>query len=224
MVYRRRAVAAVMVLAVAGSAVAGCSAAAGRKPGPAAASSAATTDLSVSCQVRYPFSYIHFTMSQSVRVSAPARVATGGRYRVTGRELPWVVPKSEAGAVISQLSDMTITFEVTGPVVVTAAAASGGSNLGGHPGAVSVRGNRVSLTVPGPLAAGSTATLPAVTTDITAHGRGTSGIYLAGTSYRDPGVTVTAAIPNPTQHKPPTSIGSTCYPVPAPELASTRIS
>lgn len=185
-----------------------------------AATSSTTTTLNLDCEPNYPFNTINFTMAQTVTMRAPASTTAGASISVTDAAAPWTVPTSEAGVTISQLSDVAITYQVSGGTV-DSASVSGGSGLGSGTPTASVSGDQVTLNVPGPLTAGSTVTLPTVTTKVKAGSSGSVTFQMAGSSYSSPGVTATVTVPNGSD--PPITDGSGCYPSPDPVLSSTSI-
>ncbi|WP_228813332.1 hypothetical protein [Nocardia flavorosea] len=108
---------------------------------------------------------------------------------------------------------MTIPTPANSTLV--SATASGGT----VPGTVSTSGGNIVLTVPGPIAGGTSFTPPAVTINVTAGAAGTpiTSKY-AGTSYTSPGMTMTtnvALVGN---------VATSCYPDPSPTLTTTTVS
>ncbi|WP_297609718.1 hypothetical protein [Nocardia sp.] len=86
-------------------------------------------------------------------------------------------------------------------------------------GTVATSGGNVVLTVPGPIAGGTTFTPPAVTINVTAGASGTpiTSKY-AGTSYANPGMTMTTKV------SLVGNVATACYPSPSPTLTTTTVS
>ncbi|RMI30691.1 hypothetical protein EBN03_21080 [Nocardia stercoris] len=86
-------------------------------------------------------------------------------------------------------------------------------------GTVAISGGNVVLTVPGPIAGGTSFTPPAVTMNVTAGAAGTSiTSKYAGTSYSNPGMTMTTNIAFFG------GVATACYPNPSPTLTTTTVS
>ena len=77
------------------------------------------------------------------------------------------------------------------------------------------------VNIPGPIAGGSTATLPTLTINVTAGSSGSINTQLAGSSYSNPGLTFTAVITVIFFNVNAATVG---YPSTSPVLASTTIS
>jgi dehydratase len=133
------------------------------------------------------------------------------------------VPSSAGGYGIGSLSNLKVSLAVPAGATFISASLSGGSNLGSGTPAVSQAGGKVTLTVPGPLAPGTTAVLPKLAITFLASGGPGTLIEskFAGTSYSSPGLTFTVAVTG-------TPIGtitatSNCYAQPNPLLATTEV-
>ncbi|AYF79431.1 hypothetical protein D7D52_27210 [Nocardia yunnanensis] len=98
---------------------------------------------------------------------------------------------------------------------LVSATASGGTVAG----TVTTSGGNVVLTVPGPIAGGTSFTPPAVTINVTAGSPGTpiTSKY-AGTSYASPGMTMTTNV------QWIGGVATACYPNPSPTLTTTTVS
>ncbi|GGN80511.1 hypothetical protein ATM97_22355 [Nocardia sp. MH4] len=85
-------------------------------------------------------------------------------------------------------------------------------------GTVATSGGNVVLTVPGPIAGGTSFTPPAVTINVTAGAAGTpiTSKY-AGTSYASPGMTMTTNVSFVG------NVATSCYPNPSPTLTTTNV-
>ncbi|KQY32685.1 hypothetical protein [Nocardia salmonicida] len=85
-------------------------------------------------------------------------------------------------------------------------------------GTVATSGGNVVLTVPGPIAGGTSFTPPAVTINVTAGAAGTSiTSKYAGTSYTSPGMTMTTNVSFVG------NVATSCYPNPSPTLTTTSV-
>ncbi|MEU4651412.1 hypothetical protein ACIO14_21440 [Nocardia fluminea] len=107
---------------------------------------------------------------------------------------------------------MTIPTPANSTLV--SATASGGTVAG----TVATSGGNVVLTVPGPIAGGTSFTPPAVTINVTAGAAGTpiTSKY-AGTSYSSPGMTMTTNVSFVG------NVATACYPSPSPTLTTTAV-
>jgi dehydratase len=183
----------------------------------AASAQASTASPTFACEGTY-FTSVQFSISQSFSASAPASEFPGVQF--TGKAVPaaWTVPTSVDGITISALQDLSLTIGTTDATVISASI-SGGSNLGSGTPSVSVSGTNVVLSVPGPLTAGATVTLPTVKLTLEGNAAGTVTSYFTGTSYASPGLTVTAVVPG----SPPIDAGAACYPTSGADITSTTI-
>jgi dehydratase len=183
-----------------------------------------TTQVNLACQVNWPFNDVTFTLNQTSVLTGPSSTTAGTTITMSGANAPSVVPSSMNGTPISQLSDLVISTQVTGQGTITSVSLSGGSNLGPGKPSVTFSGNKEVLTVPGPLAAGTTVTLPTVSTKIKATKKGSITVVPYGTSYTDPGFTQTVTIPDTSNpSNPPLVIGAGCYPSPVPVLGTVTV-
>lgn len=183
-------------------------------------SAQAATGVNFACEGNSPFNNVQFTLTQSFSTSAPASAVRGVAFKGSGTPAAWTVPTSVDGITISALQSLSLTIGST-DATINSASISGGSNLGSGKPSIAVSGTSAVLTVPGPLAAGSTVTFPKINLTLTGKSAGTATTFIAGTSYSSPGVTVTAVIPG----SPPLDVGASCYPNPTnPVLTSTTIS
>jgi len=162
-------------------------------------------------------------MSSGVTALAPGSVPQGSNFTVKLTADPIEVPTSGGGYPINRLSNVKIRFLVPPGASFVSASLSGGSNLGSGTPTVTASGNVVTLTVPGPLAPGSTAVLPTVTATLKATGSAGTVLpaQLAGSSYSDPSISFTA---NLTVVFFSVDAPTNCYAPTNPVLASTTIS
>lgn len=155
------------------------------------------------------------SMSTSVDGTAPSTAASGSAVAITLTPGVSSVPASASGFTVTNISNLKMTFPVPANSTLVSATVSGGTVAG----TVASSGGNVVLTVPGPIAGGSSFTPPAVTMNVTAGSPGTpiTSKY-AGTSYANPGMTMTtkiAFIGN---------VATACYPNPSPTLTTTAVS
>jgi len=105
------------------------------------------------------------------------------------------IPTSGGGQTIQNLNTLKIKFPVPANSTFVSASVAGGSNIGSGTPSVAQAGGFITLTVPGPLAAGSTATLPTVSVILKAGASGQNvQTILAGNSYTNPGITFNVKI------------------------------
>lgn len=127
------------------------------------------------------------------------------------------VPSTASGFHVNNVSNIVMTTNVANGTV-TSATASGGSVSG----TVSSTSSTVKLTVPGPISGGTTYTPPAENVSVTAGASGkTLTTEYAGTSYANPGMTLTVNVQTPFG---PANVATACYPNPNAVLTSTTIS
>jgi dehydratase len=162
-------------------------------------------------------------MSSGVTALAPATAASGSNFAVQLTADPIDVPTEAGGYAIKRLSNVKIRFQVPAGASFVGATLSGGSNLGSGTPTVSASGSVVTMTIPGPLAPGTTAVLPTVTATLKATG--TAGTVLraqlAGSSYSSPSISFTATVRVLFFD---TDAPTNCYAPTNPILASTTIS
>src|SRR5205823_2291501 len=127
---------------------------------------------------------------------APVSVAQNGNFTVKLTPDPMPIPTTGGGQQIQNLNQLKIKFPVPAGSSFVSATLSGGSNIGSGTPTVTQASGVVTLTVPGPLAAGTTATLPSAT--VTMKATGASGTVLNtilfGNSYTNPGITFNVQI------------------------------
>ncbi len=195
-------------------------AAAGLAAGPA---SAAVVPVTMDCQATPPVGSAQtFTLSAGVDGTAPTSVASGSAFTVTLAPTSMTVPSSVNGYTVKSISNLKLTIPVPANATLTGESLSGGSGYGSGTPSVSASGGNLVATVPGPIAGGSTFTLPALTLDLTAGGSGsTVTTQLAGTSYSNPGLTFSASVQASILTL---TVPTACYPSPNPTLTTTTIS
>jgi dehydratase len=188
----------------------------------AAPATAATSALPFQCQATPPIGSAQtFTLSASASATAPASVKTGAAFTVAISPSALTVPTSVSGNTISSISGIKLTMPAPAGATLRSVSLSGGSGLGSGAPTSSVSGGTITLNVPGPIAGGSTFTLPTITLNLTAGAAGgTVSTHLAGTSYSSPGLTFTAAVP---ELFFTVSVPTACYPSPSPVLSATSV-
>jgi dehydratase len=186
--------------------------------------SAATVPVPLDCQGRPPIgSPQQIPLDASIQADAPATVAAGAGFEVTLAPDPLAIPAAAGGYPVSNLHGLTLKVPVPAGSTFVSATLTGGSNLGTGIPSASQQGGVVTVTVPGPLAAGSTVTLPVLHLSLTASGAAGSTITtsLAGTSYTDPGLAFTATVKAAGF---PIDVPTSCYAHPNPTFTSTTVS
>ncbi|MEV6066669.1 hypothetical protein AB0L82_08995 [Nocardia sp. NPDC052001] len=181
----------------------------------AAPANAASVSLNWSCQGTIFGIGQTSSMSTSVDGTAPATAASGSAVAITLTPGVSSVPSSASGFSVTNISNLKMTFPTPANSTLVSATASGGTVAG----TVSTSGGNVVLTVPGPIAGGTSFTPPAVTINVTAGTPGTpiTSKY-AGTSYANPGMTMTTKVAFVG------NVATACYPNPSPTLTSTAVS
>ena len=181
------------------------------------------TPVAMSCLTSAMGQSSYDTNNTGATVLAPRSVAAGGDFVVEVTPDPVNVPTSGGGYSIGSLTNLRVSLAVPAGATFVSGTASGGSNLGSGTPTVTQSGGKVTLTVPGPLAPGSTAVLPKL--DLTFMATGGPGTLIeskfAGTSYSNPGLVFTVAVTG-------TPIGtitatSNCYAAANPVLATTEV-
>jgi dehydratase len=162
------------------------------------------------------------TLSVQVTGSAPSSVASGANFSVALSVGSITVPTSASGYTIKQLQNIDLKLPVPANSTYLSSSLSGGSNFGSGTPTVSVSSGVATIAVPGPIAAGTTFTLPTLTLGLTAGASGsTINTSLYGTSYSDPGLTFTAVLNVLFFTVNASTVG---YPAANPTLTSTSVS
>jgi dehydratase len=189
----------------------------------AAPASAATVPVTFDCQARPPVGAPQqVPLPTAVDGTAPASIRAGGTFEVVLTPAPLDVPTTIGGYTLNNLHDARTRVAVTN-ATIQSVRLSGGSNLGSGTPTVSVAGNVVTTSIPGPLAAGRTSQLPTLHLTLTATGAPGSAVVtqLAGSSHDSPPLSFVANVAVLFGVDVPTS----CLPAPAPgpTLTSTAI-
>ncbi len=154
------------------------------------------------------------SMTTSVTGTAPGSAASGSAVAITITPGASSVPSSAAGFTVNNISNLKMTIPTPANSTLVSATASGGTVAG----TVATSGGNVVLTVPGPIAGGTSFTPPAVTINVTAGAAGTSiTSKYAGTSYTSPGMTMTTNVSFVG------NVATSCYPNPSPTLTTTSV-
>jgi dehydratase len=187
------------------------------------AGAATTVATTFDCQARPPIgSPQQLTLPAAVQADAPAAVTVGQTFEVTLAPDPMTVPATAGGNTINNLRNLALKVPVPAGSTYQSAALTGGSNLGSGTPTVSQADNVVTVTVPGPLAAGSTYQLPALHLTLTASGAPDTTIdtQVAGASYDNPGLTLTANVKAAFFS---IDVPTSCFANPSPIFTSTKI-
>jgi dehydratase len=187
------------------------------------ASAATAVPVTLNCEAHPPVgSPTQFTLDSTIQADGPASVAAGATFDVTLAPDALVVPTQTAGFNVNELKNLSLQIPVPANSTYQAATLSGGSNLGKGTPTVEEADNVVTVTVPGPLAGGSTVTLPVLHLTLVASGAAGTTIetHLAGTSYIDPGMRFTA---NVQVSFFTVDVPTSCFANPAPTFTSTTI-
>jgi dehydratase len=185
--------------------------------------SAATVPVTFDCQGTPPIgSPQQLTLDTSMEADAPATVAPGANFEVTLAPAAMTIPGTSGNYTVNNLTNMTLKVPVPANTTYVSSTLVGGSNTGSGTPTVTEANNVVTVTVPGPMAGGSTVQLPALHLTLTASGAAGSTITttLAGTSYTDPGLTFTANVKVTVIS---VDVPAACYGNPAPTFTTTTI-
>ena len=163
----------------------------------------------------------NFTLGVQVTGSAPSTVTAGANFNVALSVGSITVPTSASGYTVKQIQNIDLKIPVPANSTYVSSSLAGGSNLGSGKPSASESNGVVTIAIPGPIAAGQTATLPTLTLTLTAGASGQSVVStLAGTSYSDPGLTFTAVVSVFIFNVNANTVG---YPASAPALTTTAI-
>jgi len=157
------------------------------------------------------------SMTTSVTGAAPSSVTAGSPVAITLTPGSSTVPSTVLTIfTVTDIKDLKMIIPVPANSTYVSASTSGGS-YPGPAASTALVGSNVVLTVPGPIPGGSTFTPPAVTVNVTATNPGSVISKYAGTSYTDPGMTMTTDVAGIG------AIATACYPNPSPTLTSTTV-
>lgn len=189
----------------------------------AAASPAAAASFqhTFDCRGDSPLGAQYFTLTQSTEVTAPETVAPAAAFDIVIDPAPDTVPGEVNGYAVERIEDIDLRIPVPTNSTLESVDLSGGANLGPNPPTVSISNGIATLHIDGPIGGGEQYELPTVTAHLTAGDSGVIETKLHGTSYDDPGLTLTAVVSTLLGS---TAVPSSCYPNPNPVLTTTTIS
>ncbi|OLR95502.1 cyclase [Actinokineospora bangkokensis] len=179
---------------------------------------AVPADIAFACQGSTPLGPQTFSLSVSTEVTAPATVAPGGALSVVIDPGPTTVPGDVNGFSVKNVKDLKLVLPIPANSTYASATLSGGSGAGST--AVSVQGSNLVITASGPVTGGASFELPTVTANLTAGASGTIETKVGGTSYSDPGLTLTATVGSIIGN---ITVPTACYPNPNPVITTTTI-
>ena len=165
------------------------------------------------------------TLTSKYTTVAPQAAAPGGTLAVKVTPEPFTIdPSSTSDGTVQNLSDLVWRVAVPVGTTLSSQTIAGWANVGAGTPTSAVSGSTVVITVPGPIAAGTTATLPTLTMNlqVTAAAGAYLDAKLAGTSYSSPGYSFNLKVTG-------TVVGTlnptfNCYPNPSPTLHRTLVS
>lgn len=192
---------------------------AGLAAGPA---SATEVPVALECQATPPIGPAQtLALNAGVDGTAPAAVRPGSAFTVTLAPTPMAVPGSVSGYTVRSISDLRLSLRIPAHATLTGESLSGGSGYGPGTPTLSVAGDLLVATVPGPIPGGTTVTLPALTLHLVAGGAGTSvTTRLAGTGYDDSGLSFSTGVRVSVLT---ITVPTGCYASPNPVLTSTSV-
>ncbi|MEU7143328.1 hypothetical protein ABZ942_28065 [Nocardia sp. NPDC046473] len=155
-------------------------------------------------------------MTMQVSGSAPATTPPGSAVAITLTSGQGQIPSNQGGYKINYVRDLTLIAPFpTNSTYVSSSLTGGTVNA-----TIDTSGGHAAIKVTNRLTGGSTFTLPTIGVNVTAGNSGSITTTLAGTSYTDPGLTMTVnAQAGPFAVNVPVS----CYPSPAPIFTTTVI-
>ncbi|WP_405164474.1 hypothetical protein OG203_04975 [Nocardia sp. NBC_01499] len=155
-------------------------------------------------------------MTTQVAGDAPTTAASGTAVTITLSPVAGSLPDSSNGYTVNNIHDLKLITPYPANSTFVSATASGGTVAG----TIDTSGGNIALDVPGPIAGGANFTLPAETINVTAGTSGSITSTYAGTSYDDPGMTLTSNVQSPLG---PLDVAVSCYPSPTPTFTTTTI-
>lgn len=185
-----------------------------------ATSASAATAVTYNCQASALGQTGSFTVNASVTATAPSTVAAKSALTITESVGSITVPTSASGYTVKSINTIKLKVPVPTNSTYNSATLSGGSNYGSGKPSVSEASNVITISIPGPINAGTTFTLPTLTLKLTSGSSGTITSSLSGTSYSNPGLTFTAVISVIGISVNASAVG---YPSTTPSLTSTTI-
>jgi dehydratase len=158
-------------------------------------------------------------------VTAPQAVAPGAQFLVQVKPETFTVDGTPTSSgTITQVSNMVFRVAIPAGTTLSQQGISDWANVGAGTPTSAVSGGAVVVTIPGPILAGTPATLPTVNLLLTATGSAGTVIQpkIAGTSYASPGLSFSSRVTG-------TLLGTlnpslACFPSPSPNLHPILIS
>lgn len=186
------------------------------------------TPVGFSCQIKSNNTFVPNTtgtISGRYTATAPQAAAPGGTLTVKVTPEPLALSSgSSSDGTVQNLSSLVWRVAVPAGTTLTSHAITGWANVGAGTPSSTVSDNAVVVSVPGPIAANTTATLPTVTMNLQVTGAAGSTIdaKIAGTSHSSPGLSFNLRVTG-------TAVGTlnptfNCFPSPSPVLHRTLIS
>jgi dehydratase len=165
------------------------------------------------------------TLSSTYTTTGPQAAAPGGTLTIKVTPEPFTLSSgSSSDGTVQNLTNLVWRVAIPAGTTLASHAITGWANVGAGTPTSAVSGNAVVVTVPGPIAANTTATLPTVTMNLQVTGAAGTNIdaKIAGTSYGSPGFSFNLRVTG-------TVVGTlnptfNCYPSPSPVLHRTLIS
>lgn len=172
------------------------------------------------CRADTKFGRHTVSLHQGVDAQAPATVPANTRFTIAVHSQQGTLPTEIKGFKLQEVRDLTLRVPVPANAAYVSARLIGGSGLNSTP-TVQLEGNTAVLKVPGPVPGGATFQLPTLSVRLKSGRRGTTiETKLKGTSYDDPGLTLSAKIKWKFLS---TTAPVACYPNPNPALTSTKV-
>jgi dehydratase len=172
------------------------------------------------CRADTKFGKHTVSLHQGIDAQAPATVPANARFTIAVHSQPGTLPSEVKGFKLQEVRDLTLHIPVPANAAYVSATLIGGSGLNSTP-AVQLEGNTAVVKVPGPIPGGATFQLPTMSIRLKSGRRGsTIETKLKGTSFDDPGLTLTAKIK---WKFISTTAPVACYPDPNPALTTTRV-
>ncbi|MEZ5177337.1 MAG: hypothetical protein R2746_03385 [Acidimicrobiales bacterium] len=165
------------------------------------------------------------TLTSTYTAVAPQAAAPGGTLTVKVTPEPFTLNSGSSGdGTVQNMTNLVWRVAVPTGTTLTSHAITGWANVGSGTPSSAVSGSTVVVTIPGPINAGTTATLPTVTMNlqVTAAAGAQLDAKIAGTSYGSPGYSFDLRVTG-------TAVGTlnptfNCYPSPSPSLHRTLVS
>src|SRR6266568_2288327 len=132
-----------------------------------ASSASAATAVTYDCQASAVGQTGTFTVNASVTASAPSTVAADSALTITESVGSITVPTSASGYTVKSINGIKLEVPVPSNATYDSASLAGGSNYGSGTPSVSEASGVITISIPGPISAGTTFTLPTLTLNLT---------------------------------------------------------